>query len=64
MGIGNHLLVDFLRQSGFAEKEAKNGESLAKRQKMGALLCSGILHKTRREIQKKCGGRTLNAIAW
>jgi hypothetical protein len=38
-GIGDYVLVDFLRESGFAKREAKKGESLAKRHKMGVSLC-------------------------
>lgn len=45
MGIGNHGLVDFLPESGFAKREEKNGESLAKRVKTGLCIVVGNVRK-------------------
>jgi hypothetical protein len=63
-GIGNHVLVDFLLKSGFVERGAKKGESLAKRMKNGCFIVLRNHHKTSERDSEKCGDATPDVIAW
>jgi len=63
-GIGDHVFVRFLGESGFGEKRAKNGESLTKQAKNGCFIVLRNHHKTSERDSEKCRDRTQNAIAW
>jgi len=64
MGIGNHVLVGFLPESGFAKREAKKVKSLAKLVKNECFIVLRNHHKTTERDSEKCGNVTPNAIAW